>query len=198
MQLQLSYPRGHKWKKPAHKFRVLQVNETEIATVQDTSLVSHFWKDDWLANIRWGTKNSLLQFKSEIKLTVSDNDLSYSLEYMFKRVTIEVKHFVKPEKIGKMSFEKDKILFCRSRLLDGQRFIMTSGLEETNLLHPSDLNMMTPILDRFSPLAYSIAEFIHRVHSKHAGYETCYRMSLNLTPPSSLLCPSLRRSGPSD
>ena len=55
----------------------------------------------------------------------------------------------------------------------------TAGLEDTNFLHPLDLNMLTPLVDRFSPLAYSVAEFIHKVLAKHAGYESCYRMSLN-------------------
>ena len=37
---------------------------------------------------------------------------------------------------------------------------------------------MTPMLDRHSPIAYSIASFIHNQVGKHAGYETCYRLSL--------------------
>ena len=37
---------------------------------------------------------------------------------------------------------------------------------------------MTPMLDRHSPIAYSIASFIHNQVGKHAGYESCYRLSL--------------------
>ena len=39
--------------------------------------------------------------------------------------------------------------------------------------------MKTPLLDRFSPLSYSIGEYIHRCISKHKGYENCFRESLN-------------------
>ena len=102
-----------------------------------------------------------------------------SLEYLFKTATKEIKHFCKPEAIKKEAFERDDILFCRSRLLEGQRFLMTAGLEDKNFFHSSDLNMMTPMVDRFSPLAYSIATHVHDVMCKHAGYETCFRMSLS-------------------
>ena len=104
--------------------------------------------------------------------------MPWSTCFADRRATLEVKQFVKQDKLAKIAVEKEGILFCRSRLL-GQRFILTAGLENTNFLHPSDLNIMTPLVDRFSPLAYSIAEFIHQVHAKHAGYESCYRMSLN-------------------
>merc|ERR1711940_146306 len=38
---------------------------------------------------------------------------------------------------------------------------------------------MTPLVERNSPIAYSIALFIHNSVGKHAGYETCYRLSLS-------------------
>ena len=41
------------------------------------------------------------------------------------------------------------------------------------------LKVFTPVLDRFSPLSYAIADYIHRVVAKHRGYETCFRESLN-------------------
>jgi hypothetical protein len=38
---------------------------------------------------------------------------------------------------------------------------------------------MIPVLERFSPLSYSIGDYVHRKLSKHAGYESCLRESLN-------------------
>ena len=70
--------------------------------------------------------------------------------------------------------EKNGILFCRSRIMDWQRFIITGGLDEDILGNEVQLNMMTPMLDRHSPIAYSIASFIHNQVGKHNGYETCY------------------------
>ena len=37
---------------------------------------------------------------------------------------------------------------------------------------------MTPLIERFSPIAYSIALYVHTTVGKHAGYETSYRLSL--------------------
>ena len=39
--------------------------------------------------------------------------------------------------------------------------------------------MNTPLIDRYSPIAYSIASFIHQHVAKHAGIETCIRLSLS-------------------
>ena len=47
-----------------------------------------------------------------------------------------------------------------------------------NLGQEVQLDLMTPVLDRFSPISYSIASFIHHEIGKHAGSETCYRLSL--------------------
>ena len=55
---------------------------------------------------------------------------------------------------------------------------MSGGLEEYEDLLQFGLKSFTPVLDRYSPLSYSIADYIHRITAKHAGYENCYRTSL--------------------
>ena len=62
--------------------------------------------------------------------------------------------------------------------MDGQRFVLASGFEKDSLGLEVQLNMMTPLLDRHSPIAYSIANYVHHELGKHAGYETCFRISL--------------------
>ena len=63
--------------------------------------------------------------------------------------------------------------------MEGQRFIVAGGFDEDSLGLEVQLNLMTPMLDRYSPIAYSIANYIHHEVAKHAGFETCYRLSLN-------------------
>ena len=41
------------------------------------------------------------------------------------------------------------------------------------------LNLFTPVVDRWSPIAYSIGLWIHRDVGNHSGFETTYRHSLN-------------------
>ena len=38
-------------------------------------------------------------------------------------------------------------------------------------------NILCPIIDRWSPLAYAIGDYVHTKVAKHAGYETCLRHS---------------------
>ena len=110
--------------------------------------------------------------------TIDDEDISDALAYWFLKGTQEVKKFNKKELIDKIAIEKNNILFNRSRILDGQRFVLTGGFKEDSLGMEVQLNLMSPILDRHSPIALSIALYIHEKLAMHAGYETCYRMSL--------------------
>ena len=56
---------------------------------------------------------------------------------------------------------------------------MAGELESLESLFQFGIKSLNPVIDRFSPLAYSIAEFIHRVKANHRGYENCYRESLS-------------------
>ena len=80
--------------------------------------------------------------------------------------------------MSKIAVMKDGILFSRSRILDGRRYVKASGFPDESLGQEVNLNLMTPVIDRFSPLAVSIAWHIHKNVALHAGYETAYRLSL--------------------
>ena len=89
--------------------------------------------------------------------------------------------FNKAELVKKVSIEKNGLLYSKSRILDIQRFQLAGGLEDKDILGKGHfgLSVVTPVLDRFSPLSYSIGDYVHRKISKHGGYETCLRDSLN-------------------
>ena len=112
-------------------------------------------------------------------MDIKDEDISLALEYWYKTGSREVNKFNKKEFIDKAAVEKNGILLCKSRIIDGQRFITTGGYDEGNLGSEVVLNMETPLLDRYSPIAYSIASYILNQVGKHTGYETCYRLSLS-------------------
>ena len=60
----------------------------------------------------------------------------------------------------------------------GQRFVVAGGFGKNSLGLEVGMNLMTPVLDRWSPISYSIANFVHHETGQHSGYETCYRLSL--------------------
>ena len=100
-----------------------------------------------------------------------------AITYLYRTATDEVKQFVKPDFLEKVSVETDGILYSKNRLLESMEFKVVSGMNMTNL-DPLCINVKTPLIERHSPLAYSIAQYIHYEVSGHAGLETCNRLSL--------------------
>ena len=90
---------------------------------------------------------------------ISDEDISHALEYWYKKGTAEVKQFNKPELLSKIAIEKNGVLFSRSRIMAGQRFVVAGGFGKNSLGLEVGMNLMTPVLDRWSPISYSIANF---------------------------------------
>ena len=130
----------------------------------------------------FGVKKPGTQFKGKFHVILTDDDVSRSLSYLYKKGSEEVKEFNKKDFVNKISIERNGILFLKSRILDGQRFQIAGVFENINSfgLEQFGLNMAVPVLDRNSPLSYSIGDYVHRILSKHGGYETCLRQSLNI------------------
>ena len=131
------------------------------------------------ANICWGSENagqpdgkrgSIMRYEAE--------DFARANQYWFEKATAEVIQFVSPDIVKKVGVMKDNILYCRSRIHDGQRLIQTGDVNLESFGGDIGLNLMTPLIDRYSPIAYSVAMYIHNVIGSHAGFETCYRLSL--------------------
>ena len=62
--------------------------------------------------------------------------------------------------------------------MDGQRFLEAGGFLGDSVGLEVGLSLITPLVDRHSPIAYSIARFIHNTVARHAGFETALRLSL--------------------
>ena len=112
------------------------------------------------------------------QISINEDDVQRSLIYWYSKATAEVKHFVRKETVEKIAVEKENILMSRSRILDGQRLIQAAELSEDGAGVEIGLNLLTPVIERYSAIALSIAIYIHHDVSLHAGYETCYRQSL--------------------
>ena len=123
-------------------------------------------------------QSSSIQSSTSLPQVVSGDDLNRALDYWFKKATAEVEKFVKPETLSKIGIKKNGIIFCRSRILDGQRFLEAGGFLGDSVGLELGLSLITPLVDRHSPIAYSIAKFIHETVAKHAGFETALRISL--------------------
>ena len=118
-------------------------------------------------------------FDASICIRISNDEIQWSLHHLYYKATAEIKEFHKPDKILRTMVEKQGILYNRSRLMDGQRFAQTAGFGDISGLLATGIHVFSPVIDRWSPLAYSIANWIHTDIAKHAGFETCLRHSHN-------------------
>ena len=100
-----------------------------------------------------------------------------ALLYLFRKASLEVKAFNSSSIVKKIAYEKDGILLSKGRLLDGLNFVETGELGNLNI-GSLGVEVDTPVLDRFSPLSYSIAQHVQRTVGKYRGIETTNRMSL--------------------
>lgn len=108
---------------------------------------------------------------------LSDETLHMALLYLFRKGSEEVKKFNPSKLVQKIATEVDGILLSRGRILDGMNFLETGELGDLNM-GTLGVKVNTPVLDRFSPLSYCIAQHVHWMLSKHRGIETTHRMSM--------------------
>ena len=164
------------------KFHMFQVtlgeDSQQQSLVNDMSLAEELTNGEF-ANQSFGVKKPGMQFKGKNHVDLDKQDISWALEFLFKKGSEEVKKFNKADFIAKIAVEKDGILFCKTRILDCQRFQVAGGLEDHDIFAELGIKVVTPVLDRYSPLSYSIAGYVHRKLAKHKGYENCLRESLN-------------------
>ena len=84
---------------------------------QFKSMLPLLKSSDAFYGISFGCKDPNIKFVGKYHAELSDDDISWSLHYLFSKATEELKHFQKKEFLDKISIEKDGILMCRSRLL---------------------------------------------------------------------------------
>ena len=92
---------------------------------------------------------------------------------------MEVKKFNLITKYSTISREKDGILMYTGRILPSDS-ITIIGKATTTMIDLQAATFCVPVLDKFSPLSYSIINEIHWNHTtaSHCGVETTWRYGL--------------------
>lgn len=99
-----------------------------------------------------------------------------ALNLIFQCTTLETKKFNSKERLEKLGVEKDGILFYTGRVLDEHRLDAVAK----NLIDVTPLTFVKPIVDRFSPVAYSIMTHAHVKMTHHGGAVSTLRASRNI------------------
>ena len=110
-----------------------------------------------------GGKNDIP--KKKIVINLEDTYTEQALRYFFLKGTAEVKHFCKEKDWKEDTVDKDGILHYSGRILDGQEITAV----ENTMTDLEPLSFVKPILDRYSPVSYSIMIYchVHVVHHKN-------------------------------
>lgn len=111
-----------------------------------------------------------------IRLILKDNELNNALKYFYRKGTNEVKEFINRKQYMNISEERDNILYYTGRILPTQEINAVTPM--TGIM--KDLATTTfcvPLIDRYSPLAYSIVNEVHWYSkvARHRGVETVLR-----------------------
>ena len=99
-----------------------------------------------------------------------------ALAYFFRKSTLEIKHFLPEQKYCNISKEIDEILYYSGRILPEQKVQNKSHLADVSF-DLSEKTFCVPLVDKLSPVAYSIASEVHW-HSfdvRHSGIESVLR-----------------------
>jgi hypothetical protein len=107
-------------------------------------------------------------------VTLEATDVAEAADYFFRKATKEVKRFVKPKDYKLCSIEKGGILYFSGRLLDTGK---VKALEEV-MFDLNPVSFCKPMVDRHSPVAYSIMLEMHWVTANHLNATATYRESL--------------------
>ena len=107
----------------------------------------------------------------------TDKYIHLALVYLYRKAALEVMQFNPTTKVDRVAVMKEGILFSKGRIIDGMNFVQTGGLEVSDL-GQLGIKSHIPVVNRHSPLAYSIANHVHWNLAKHKGIETCNRISL--------------------
>ena len=119
--------------------------------------------------------------KAKLQVILSEEEIKNAENYFFQKATAEIKHFMKKNQYKRISKEKEGILYYTGRILPNQN-VTVVGRMTIVMKDSQQTSFCVPIIDKHSPLAYSIVNEIHWYNNtvKHAGIETVLRRTLSI------------------
>ena len=106
-------------------------------------------------------------------------EISSAKSYYYRKGAAEIKHILRPSKYEDRTKKSDGILVYIGRVLPNQNVSIVGQFTST-MKDLSSTSFCVPVLERCSPIAYSIVMDVHwnLPNAKHAGIETTHRLVL--------------------
>ena len=118
----------------------------------------------FIRRVKYWVKNkkdkSLRTYEPIESFTISEDDMKIAKMYMFKKATLEVKHFLKPSQFKDISEEVNGVLTYTGRILPTDN-ISIVGRATQAMKDLTSTMFCVPLVEKESPLAYSIASDVH-------------------------------------
>ena len=107
------------------------------------------------------------------------------MNYFHRKSTLEIKHFLSKKDYEHISYERDRILYYKGRILPTQSFEQDAVEKKclsNVMLDLTATSFCVPLVDSRSPFAFSIINEVHWYNhdAKHSGVETVLRYSQKL------------------
>ena len=140
------------------------------------SLVSQFNKELFLSVDQRQVFAATQTVINDDVVIKTDKYTNMALLYLYRKATEEVKEFNTSAVVQKIGVEIDGVLLSSGRIISEMEFMQSAEIDVD--LGALGIRTRLPILDRHSPLAYSIAQYVHWDLAVHRGAETCSRVSM--------------------
>ena len=117
--------------------------------------------------------------QSKYAVVLSDDEVKEAENYYYMKGSEEVMKFVNEKAYKNIPFKKDGILYYTGRILPTQEINSVTSLP-TVMKDLSSTSFVVPILEKHSPVAYSVVSEVHWAKKivKHCGVETVLRYTM--------------------
>ena len=136
---------------PTRKFQVLLAPLSGEVICKDSSSDSNLCEDKLCQlplTALMSAMSSYYRSREKICVRLQEEELNGALSYFYLTATREVEEFNKSDHIARIAVKRDDILFLKSRILEGQRFLKAGGFENMEILNSQGINTLTPVIDR--------------------------------------------------
>ena len=138
-----------------------------------------------MAFVKKFVKNLQIRVKKKLhtsvasRISLCDAEIKSAEMYYYKKATAEIKHFLKPRQYEDFSEERNDVLYYTGRILPSDQITIVGRLTES-MKDLSEDSFCVPIVDKFSPIAFSIVNDVHWYNKtvKHGGVESIWRFIL--------------------
>ena len=157
-------------------FRIYKEKTPNFISNENFNISDAFSHQDSGYLVTTGRLTKGLQCKPGLVVELPQLFIKNSLAYYFRKSTEEVKKFLPKKKYVNISKEINGILYYTGRILPEQKVDQRLSLADVSF-DLSEKTFCVPIVDRLSPVAYSLSNEIHWYSEdvQHSGIESVFR-----------------------